>query len=211
MKSWDFKARIDLSISPEIQIKHSKSNAACLKLSRKENVEVFDCEVRCVIRRFDYPYNTWIQGRLTSKASRFHQSKVCSEIFTAKDDSDALLVAQEGMLLLIEVLKKPSLASEYQGFSIFMGEICLPFDKQPTRLTALALASSPIILAFPLWKHFPLRSDLGYVFLFLLHQLTFNDQCSVTYENATIFTNFSNKNSRSKAQNCNHFLHKNER
>ena len=54
-------------------------------------------------------------------ASQFHRAKVCSEIFTAKHDSNAFLVAQEGMLLLIEVLKKPSLASECQGAFDFHG------------------------------------------------------------------------------------------
>ena len=42
-------------------------------------------------------------GTAVKEASQSHQSKVCSKIFTTKDDSNALLVAQEGMLLLIEV------------------------------------------------------------------------------------------------------------
>ena len=71
--------------------------------------------------------------------------------------------------------------SSIRAHSIFMGEISLPFDKQPPRLTALSLTSSPIILAFPLWEHFPLRRDLGCVFRFLL-SLTLNYQCSVAYD-----------------------------
>jgi len=71
--------------------------------------------------------------------------------------------------------------SSIRAHSIFMGEISLTFDKKPPRLTALSLTISAIILAFPLWQHFPLRRDLGCVFRFLLPP-TINYQCSVAYD-----------------------------
>ena len=182
MKSWHFEAGIDLSISPDVQIKHLKSNATCLKRSRKENVEVFVCEVRCkgLIIPTKHEYRDSLPQRRVNlvnlrSALKFLRPRIIQMRFWLHKKA----CCQTNLAWPV---------SSIRAHSIFIWEISLPFDKQSPRLTALSLTSSmPIILAFPLWQHFPLRSDLGCVFRFLLPLCeggsgltpTFNYQCSV--------------------------------